>query len=155
MLNNIPKNYYKAIGIKRNVWVYGYYVKHREITPAPLYSDLDKHMKYMEEHTKHYIVSDGFSDWNMPRDLVFTEIDKDTLCQSVGVNDSEGVSVFENDMIDYRYFNGLLRITWDGNGFWVEINGQKEFPRSDLFRVIGNFFDPKEKYENKSLEAGV
>lgn len=58
--------------------VSGYYVKHITATPPPINSE-EGHKKFVDEHTKHYIVSDGFSDWNLPRDMEVREIDINTL----------------------------------------------------------------------------
>ncbi len=58
--------------------VQGYYVKHITATPPPI-STKEEHDKFVEAHTKHYIFSDGFSDWCLPRDLEQWEIDINTL----------------------------------------------------------------------------
>ena len=60
------------------VEVQGYYVKHVYATPPPI-NTKEGHRKFVEEHTKHYIVSDGFSDWNLPREMEIREIDPETL----------------------------------------------------------------------------
>lgn len=57
--------------------VTGYYVKHINATP-PLMSDV-KRKAYLQEHTVHYIIKDGFSDWGMTRPLDVHLIDPDTL----------------------------------------------------------------------------
>lgn len=58
--------------------VEGYYVKHINATPYPI-SDQHSHQKFIDEHTKHYIISDGFSDWGLPREMEAHEIDINTL----------------------------------------------------------------------------
>lgn len=58
--------------------VEGYYVKHITHTPNPINTP-EGHKKFLDEHTKHYIVTDGFSDWNLPRELEIYEIDINTL----------------------------------------------------------------------------
>lgn len=58
--------------------VEGYYVKHITATPNPINTE-DGYNKFIEEHTKHYIFDDGFSDWNMDRELEKYEIDITTL----------------------------------------------------------------------------
>lgn len=62
----------------RKIEVEGYYVRHIWATPPPLDTE-DGHEKFIKEHTKHYIVEDGFSDWCLPREMEFREIDIDTL----------------------------------------------------------------------------
>ncbi len=58
--------------------VQGYYVKHVTATPYPI-STQSEHDQFVTDHTKHYIMSDGFSDWGLPRELEIYEIDINTL----------------------------------------------------------------------------
>lgn len=58
--------------------VEGYYVKHVYATPYPI-STQHEHNEFVDKHTKHYIMSDGFSDWGLPRELEIYEIDINTL----------------------------------------------------------------------------
>jgi hypothetical protein len=58
--------------------VQGYYVKYVYATPYPI-STHQEHDDFVEAHTKHYIMFDGFSDWGLPRKLEKREIDVDTL----------------------------------------------------------------------------
>lgn len=60
------------------VEVEGYYVKHITATPGAMDTP-EGHKKFVEDHTKHYIVSDGFSDWCLPREMEIREIDINTL----------------------------------------------------------------------------
>lgn len=62
----------------RRVEVQGYYVKHITATPYPIGTQ-HEHDEFVKEHTKHYIVSDGFSDWGLSREMEIREIDIDTL----------------------------------------------------------------------------
>lgn len=63
---------------KRTYEVRGYYVKHIYATPPPI-DTIEGREKFIAEHTKHYIFTDGFSDWNLPRKLEQHEIDINTL----------------------------------------------------------------------------
>lgn len=58
--------------------VTGYYVKHITATPNPINTP-EGYKEFVETHTKHYIFTDGFSDWNLPREMEFFEIDISTL----------------------------------------------------------------------------
>lgn len=58
--------------------VKGYYVKHISATPYPM-STQEEHDKFVAEHTEHYIMEDGFSDWGLPRNAVAHLIDINTL----------------------------------------------------------------------------
>lgn len=72
----VPRGDPFAGGRKREVR--GYYVKHITATPNPI-NTAEGHKEFIDNHTKHYIFSDGFSDWNMPRGLEQWEIDINTL----------------------------------------------------------------------------
>lgn len=58
--------------------VTGYYVKHINATPYPI-SDPYSYDKFIEEHTEHYIMQDGFSDWGLPRNAEAHRIDIKTM----------------------------------------------------------------------------
>ena len=58
--------------------VQGYYVKHITATPYPISTPYERD-EFIKNHTKHYILSDGFSDWGMSRELEIYEIDPETL----------------------------------------------------------------------------
>lgn len=58
--------------------VTGYYVKHITAQPNPINTP-EGYNKFVREHTKHYIVENGWADWNMPTQMEFREIDVTTL----------------------------------------------------------------------------
>lgn len=58
--------------------VEGYYVKHITAIPYPI-STKEERDQFIADHTKHYIMCDGFSDWGLPRELEIYEIDISTL----------------------------------------------------------------------------
>lgn len=58
--------------------VEGYYVKHIYATPNPINTEAG-YKEFVDSHTKHYIITDGFSDWNLPREMEPHEIDINTL----------------------------------------------------------------------------
>lgn len=60
------------------ITVTGYYVKHITAQPYPI-STPDEYEKFVLEHTKHYIFSNGFADWGLPTELEQYEIDPNTL----------------------------------------------------------------------------
>ena len=64
-------------------WVYGNYLKHLPYTPSPIRSK--KENEKIEKDYEHYIISDGFSDWNMPRDTVNRIVIPITVGQYTGV----------------------------------------------------------------------
>lgn len=58
--------------------VRGYYVKHVNATANPINTQ-EGYKAFTDKHTQHFIFTDGFSDWNMPRGLDCHEIDITTL----------------------------------------------------------------------------
>ena len=48
-------------------WRYGYYAQHEKVTLCPVYENKEAFEKAVVENTEHYIIFDGFSDWNMTR----------------------------------------------------------------------------------------
>ncbi len=81
----LPKKYKAQTQIKGDRFVkphtrevQGYYVKHVYATPYAM-SSPEGHEDFVQEHTKHYIVTDGFSDWGLPREMEFYEVDIMTL----------------------------------------------------------------------------
>jgi hypothetical protein len=59
--------------------VEGYYVKHITAQVNPLQPSREAYDKFIADHTKHYIVENGWADWNMPTQMEFREIDIETL----------------------------------------------------------------------------
>lgn len=74
-----PKKPDPFIGYKTRT-VEGYYVKHVTATPYPIGTEQERD-DFVASHTKHYIMSDGFSDWGLPRKLEVHEIDITTLAE--------------------------------------------------------------------------
>lgn len=58
--------------------VIGYYVKHVYATPYPISTE-QEYADFVANHTKHYIMTNGFSDWGLRREMEFFEIDISTL----------------------------------------------------------------------------
>ena len=65
-----------------NTWVYGAYLKMLPYTPNPV-----GHTHISETEYKHLIITEGFSDWGLPRDIAAYEILPETVCQCLGVKD--------------------------------------------------------------------
>ena len=84
---------YKAKN-KKGYWVEGVYYKHLEVTPYPT-GDED-----LAKKEKHYILSDGFSDWGMPRQMERQEVIEETVSQLVKM--VNGKPIYENDIVEIK-----------------------------------------------------
>ena len=86
---------WKESGLKN--WAYGAYFKFLTYTPYPV-----NPRNIKEEDYRHLMVCEGPSDWGMPRDLQVLDIDLETLCQCIGLKDSNNVPIYENDIVRYK-----------------------------------------------------
>lgn len=85
---------FKAKRISDGKWIEGYYAYHIKRTPCVIGDSIKP------EDEQHVIVCDGFSDWNMPRDMICYDIDPNTLCQYTGLTDRHKNRLWENDIVE-------------------------------------------------------
>lgn len=90
---------FKAKRIDNGEWVEGYYIYHIKRTICPIGDSVKP------EDEQHVIMQDGFSDWNMPRDTIFFNIDPETLCQYTGLNDKNCNRIWENDVVSINTYD--------------------------------------------------
>lgn len=93
---------HKAMELMTGQWVYGAYHKHLPYTPNPV----GEHVQESDYH--HIIVGDSFSDWGMPRTLLVTEVDPDTVCKATGLKDKNGQMIYQKDITELEV-NGEIR----------------------------------------------
>ncbi len=136
---------FKAKRTDNGVWVEGYYIYHIRRTICP-FGDSVK-----PEDEQHVIMQDGFSDWNMPRDTVFFNIDPKTICQYTGLKDKNGNRIWENDIvrIENSMDEGIGNVEFYGGMWYVDgepnnnLYGIVEYDDGEV-EVIGNIFDNPE-----------
>lgn len=73
-------------------WVYGYHFLH-----CGVHSTLFG----VREYEHHFIVHDVESEEHSYNNIVFTEIDPDTLCMYLYVTDNQNNMIFERDIVQY------------------------------------------------------
>lgn len=162
---------FKAKRIDNGEWVEGYYIYHVKKTICPAGDSVRL------EDEQHVIMCDGFSDWNMPRDTIYYDIDPTTICQYTGLTDKNSNKIWENDILRYSYdyenspwlkAKGLTNenikystgaVFWSvWRGAWaVCAKGKNRGCNQDVFtysrnpnrtEVIGNIFDDPELLES-------
>lgn len=79
-------------------WYYGAYFKHqlKEICPVVFSGETaaDKEPKY-----EHYIVFDGFADWNMGKPIKLATVDSKSVGAFIGRKDSKGKEIYSGDIV--------------------------------------------------------
>ena len=97
-MNKILPIKYRAIRLDNNCWAYGYYIQKRETTYC-FKEDYDAH----PNNTKHYILWDEMTDWGLPNKHLVTEVDKNTICQFIGIYDKNKKEIYTNDIVKTKY----------------------------------------------------
>ena len=132
-------------------WRYGFYLQHEKLT---ILGGTDEERK---ENTKHYIVFDGFSDWNMPRALYRADVDGKTVGQYTGVHDGDGKEIYEGDIV-ITYMNIRYVVKWIDKyarfAFWKpDIVFSSGLIDNGNFKSIGNIYDNPELIRGAGYEA--
>ncbi|WP_054651254.1 YopX family protein [Lacticaseibacillus pantheris] len=126
-------------------WIYGAYVKHLPYTPAPIANGPIPEYDY-----EYAIVHDGFSDWQMPRNLEATPIRPETVGEYTGLHDRNGKEIYEGDVL--RDENGdLYKVKFDGGQFQpllryggTQVAIESIVDMADYSSVIGNIYENPE-----------
>ena len=132
-------------------WRYGYYVRHEKVTLCLVYDNKEEFEKDVAENTEHYIIFDGFSDWNMTRAFYRAGVDGKTVGQYTGMKDFNGKEIYEGDIVRTSDNDDELAVVeWDEEDlrFTVThgnvVNGLGEEYYSREVEVIGNMYDNPE-----------
>ena len=135
---------FRAKRLDNNQWVEVYYVRHQKRMLCPICDELKK------EDVDHFIFFDGFADWNMPQDLMYTKVNPDTLGQYIGMVDNRGHKIFEGDILNVMGYEGVLTAKWwilhCGFGFGKGTLYCDE-TESNMIEVVGNIYDNPELME--------
>lgn len=153
----IGKNFFRAKLKDRKQWIEGFYCKINETT----YCTTDD---YQKEPVKvhHLIATERSTDWGMPNQIAFYEIDPATLCQYTGIS-KKCKKIWENDIICHHDIYAPIRYgeyqsSFDSTktahiGFFVDWeHTSKPLNRKDLgywlkstdVTIVGNIFDNPE-----------
>ena len=137
-------------------WVYGGLFK--EPAPPQCFE------KTLED--KYWIVYPNpryMPDWNLPYQMVRTDVDKETVGQYTGLHDENGKEIYEGDIIEFSYdmfvgnfdtFVAKGKIVFEEGAFYVEVFENERTTEDeayllysinlDTIEVIGNIYENKE-----------
>lgn len=129
-----------------NKWVYGGYYKHLKRTPSPI-GDSIKEDDYL-----HLIITSGFSDWGMPKQLEYYEVDEKTVGQYTGLKDKNGKEICEGDILLYssnyktvvNYKNGAFVRNYGNSNTYLLYDSFIEDECLVDYEIIGNIYDNSE-----------
>lgn len=143
---------FRGYDTKLNQWIYGYYVEHIDATFNPLGRSDDSKAKWYKEHTHHYIVQDGFSDWDMPRKLDFNEVDEYSVGQFTGIKDCNGRDIYEADFVKYKDEIGYVDFLFGSFSIVLEEENillYEVFIGDEKIEVVDNIYE-KGRREDKN-----
>lgn len=99
----IGKNFFRAKLKDRKQWIEGFYCRINETT----YCTTDDYQKEPVK-VQHLIATERSTDWGMPNQIAFYEIDPATLCQYTGIS-KKNKKIWENDIICHHGIYAPIR----------------------------------------------
>lgn len=127
----IPPVTAKGYSKSHNRWVEGYLVVHLPYTPNPVCNDPNVWKEKIDHDTEYYICHDGFSDWDLPRSVVYYKVEKPSIHLYSGIDGkdtSSGLTIhlYEGDRVQdvSKSISGV--IVFD-RGSWLVVGGNSRY----------------------------
>lgn len=80
-------------------WLYGGYHKHITCEGSP-WDGVEEQERFLDEHTEHIMIVDGFADWGMPKRVeAHGNIDPKSVGQFTGMKDIKRKEIYEGDLV--------------------------------------------------------
>ena len=163
MMINLDRHICKAKRKDNGHWVKGYYVALRDTTYC-FKEDYDTH----PDNTKHYIVVDKMTDWGLPNERYWVEVDPDTVCQCTGWHDSNKTPIFEKDIVEFVGPNTHRDLIWWNNEMsemeaipvdGIEFNGydfwNSKYPKANYSSFCLMMQDPYGDFEEIKVVGNI
>lgn len=120
-----------------NRWIEGFYCCKQQTTYC-FKEDYEMH----PVKTLHYIIKECTTDWGLPNEFRFIEIDPDTLCESIGWKDNHKNKIFENDIVEL--------VSHDTTSYKYLIWWSREMSMMDAVPLDGIVFNGTDCWNHKN-----
>ncbi len=123
-------------------WYYGAYFKHQKYEICPVIFNGETAADKEPQH-EHYIVFDGFADWNMPIPIKLATVDPKSVGVYIGRKDTKGKMIYSGDIIKLGEITGAVVYLEQSTEF-VVITADEEMLHGvnfELGEIIGNTYE--------------
>lgn len=86
---------FRGWDVENKCWRYGYYQKRKEATLGAW----GVTQKHIDENTKHYIIWDGWADWNMTNPCYRADVDPASIGMFIGEYDKNKKKIYSGDIL--------------------------------------------------------
>lgn len=142
---------FRGISKERKTWVYGFY--YEEAAPLTCIGPKEEPKGFII-----YVDPNSCSDWNMPRNMIREEVDKDTVGRYTGLMDRHKNKLYQEDIIKSNLNNVYMVIKFGeyraycpaddeymiNVGFYAKAKGYPSMPLGPTDKyaeLVGNIYE--------------